>query len=94
MNILRIFQVLAVPTRFAIFRTLGAEGMTVSAVADAVGISTATASRHLSELRRVRLVEEHWRGREHRYRWPRDRRLVIGFEQLEAPSSAVPKLAS
>lgn len=93
MNIFRLIQVLAVPTRFAIFQILGAEGMTVSAVATAVGVSAATASRHLAELRRVRLIEGHRCGREHRYRWCQDRRLVIGFEQV-TPRSSVPRSAS
>lgn len=64
-----VFRAVADPTRRAIVESLGRHGeQTVGALAQALGQSVPTVSRHLAVLRAARLVEERRDGRHRIYR--------------------------
>src|ERR1700738_1590852 len=64
-----IFKVLADPTRRAIFERLRRDGdQTVHALTESAGVSQPMVSKHLSALKRARLVCLRRRGRETHYR--------------------------
>ena len=64
-----IFKTLADPTRRALFERLTRDGaQTVHALTDRAGVSQPMVSKHLSALKRARLVHGHRKGRETRYR--------------------------
>lgn len=87
--LLIVARALACPIRLHVLRLLGDEGMCVSAVADAAGISMSTASVHLSQLARAGLVTRVRVGRMRLYRWPR-RRLHLVFGEDENVSVTEP----
>lgn len=65
-----LFRALADETRLAVLARLAAarEPMTVSEIQSCCGVHLSGASRHLSQLRDVGLIESEKRGREVRYR--------------------------
>ena len=63
-----LFRVLADPTRRAIFERLTREGdQTVHALTERAGVSQPMVSKHLSALKRARLVRNRRKGRETHY---------------------------
>ncbi len=63
-----LFKALADPTRRAIFERLTREGeQTVHALTEYAGVSQPMVSKHLSTLKRARLVRNRRRGRENHY---------------------------
>ena len=63
-----LFKALADPTRRAIFERLTREGgQTVHALTERAGVSQPMVSKHLSALKRARLVRNRRRGRESHY---------------------------
>jgi DNA-binding transcriptional ArsR family regulator len=64
-----VFKALADPTRRAIFERLTRDGdQTVHALTERAGVSQPMVSKHLSALKRARLVRNRRKGRETRYR--------------------------
>lgn len=64
-----LFKALADPTRRAIFERLSREGEhTVHALTERAGVSQPMVSKHLSALKRARLVRDRRKGREAHYR--------------------------
>ena len=64
----RLFQALADPTRRAIFERLSRDGdHTVHALTEGAGVSQPMVSKHLSALKRARLVAHRRQGRETYY---------------------------
>ena len=64
-----LFRVLADPTRRAIFERLTRNGeQTVHALTERAGVSQPMVSKHLSALKRARLVRNRRKGRETHYR--------------------------
>ena len=64
-----LFRALADPTRRAIFERLTRDGdQTVHALTERAGVSQPMVSKHLSILRRARLVRHRRQGRETHYR--------------------------
>ncbi len=64
-----IFKALADPTRRAIFERLTRDGeQTVHALTKRAGVSQPMVSKHLSALKRARLVRNRRKGRETHYR--------------------------
>ena len=64
----KLFRALADPTRRAIFERLTREGeQTVHALTEYAGVSQPMVSKHLSALRRARLVRHRHEGRETHY---------------------------
>lgn len=63
-----LFKALADPTRRAIFERLTRDGaQTVHALTEGAGVSQPMVSKHLSTLKRARLVRHRRKGRETRY---------------------------
>jgi DNA-binding transcriptional ArsR family regulator len=63
-----LFKALADPTRRAIFERLTRHGgQTVHALTECAGVSQPMVSKHLSALKRVRLVRDRRKGRETHY---------------------------
>ena len=63
-----IFKALADPTRRAIFERLTRDGdQTVHALTESAGVSQPMVSKHLSVLKRARLVRNRRKGRETHY---------------------------
>ena len=63
-----VFKALADPTRRAIFERLTRDGeQTVHALTDRAGVSQPMVSKHLSALKRARLVRNRRQGRETHY---------------------------
>lgn len=63
-----LFKALADPTRRAIFQRLACEGeQTVHALTERAGVSQPMVSKHLSALKRARLVRNRRHGRETHY---------------------------
>jgi len=63
-----LFRALADPTRRAIFERLTRDGeQTVHALTDRAGVSQPMVSKHLSALKRARLVRNRRQGRETHY---------------------------
>ena len=63
-----VFRALADPTRRAIFERLAREGgQTVHALTERAGVSQPMVSKHLSALKRARLVHHRRKGRETQY---------------------------
>ena len=63
-----LFKALADPTRRAIFERLTRDGaLTVHALTDGAGVSQPMVSKHLSALKRARLVRNRRKGRETHY---------------------------
>jgi DNA-binding transcriptional ArsR family regulator len=63
-----LFKALADPTRRAIFQRLTREGeQTVHALTECAGVSQPMVSKHLSALKRARLVRNRRHGRETHY---------------------------
>jgi DNA-binding transcriptional ArsR family regulator len=63
-----LFRALADPTRRAIFERLARDGdLTVHALTDRAGVSQPMVSKHLSALKRARLVRNRRKGRETHY---------------------------
>jgi DNA-binding transcriptional ArsR family regulator len=68
-NANRLFQALADPTRRAIFERLARGGeLTVHALTDHSGVSQPAVSKHLTVLKRAKLVRHRREGRETHYR--------------------------
>jgi DNA-binding transcriptional ArsR family regulator len=68
-NTNRVFRALADPTRRAIFEELTRQGeQTVRALTDYAGVSQPAVSKHLTVLKRARLVRHRRAGRETHYR--------------------------
>src|SRR5580692_1970529 len=67
-----VFRALADPTRRAIFERLARDGeQTVHALTDRSGVSQPAVSKHLTVLKRAKLVRHRREGRETHYRaWP------------------------
>ncbi|MGB6744137.1 MAG: metalloregulator ArsR/SmtB family transcription factor [Terracidiphilus sp.] len=67
-----VFRALADPTRRAIFERLARHGeQTVHALTDYSGVSQPAVSKHLTVLKRAKLVRHRREGRETHYRaWP------------------------
>jgi DNA-binding transcriptional ArsR family regulator len=67
-----VFRALADPTRRAIFERLARHGeQTVHALTDHSGVSQPAVSKHLTVLKRAKLVRHRREGRETHYRaWP------------------------
>lgn len=64
----RLFKALADPTRRAIFERLARDGdQTVHALTERAGVSQPMVSKHLSALKRARLVRHRRKGRETHY---------------------------
>ena len=64
-----LFRALADPTRRAIFERLARNGeLTVHALTERAGVSQPMVSKHLSALKRARLVRHRREGRETHYR--------------------------
>jgi DNA-binding transcriptional ArsR family regulator len=64
-----VFRALADPTRRAIFERLARGGeQTVHALTDRSGVSQPAVSKHLTVLKRARLVKHRREGRENHYR--------------------------
>jgi DNA-binding transcriptional ArsR family regulator len=64
-----LFRALADPTRRAIFERLARDGdLTVHALTERAGVSQPMVSKHLSTLKRARLVQNRRKGRETHYR--------------------------
>ncbi len=64
-----VFRALADPTRRAIFEELSRKGeQTVHALTRSAGVSQPAVSKHLTVLKRARLVEHRREGRETHYR--------------------------
>src|SRR5271165_6360645 len=64
-----LFRALADPTRRALFERLAREGeQTVHALTECAGVSQPMVSKHLSVLKRARLVRNRHQGRETHYR--------------------------
>ena len=64
-----LFRALADPTRRAIFERLTRDGeQTVHALTERAGVSQPMVSKHLSALKRARLVHNRRQGRETHYR--------------------------
>jgi DNA-binding transcriptional ArsR family regulator len=64
-----LFKALADPTRRAIFERLTRDGeQTVHALTERAGVSQPMVSKHLSALKRARLVRNRRKGRETHYR--------------------------
>jgi len=64
-----LFRALADPTRRAIFERLTCDGeQTVHALTERAGVSQPMVSKHLSALKRARLVRNRRQGRETHYR--------------------------
>ena len=64
-----LFRALADPTRRAIFERLTRDGeQTVHALTERAGVSQPMVSKHLSALKRARLVRNRRQGRETHYR--------------------------
>lgn len=64
-----LFRALADPTRRAIFERLARDGeQTVHALTERAGVSQPMVSKHLTVLRRARLVRHRREGRETHYR--------------------------
>ena len=67
-NANHVFRALADPTRRAIFERLTRDGeQTVHALTDRAGVSQPMVSKHLSALKRARLVRHRREGRETHY---------------------------
>jgi DNA-binding transcriptional ArsR family regulator len=65
----RLFKTLADPTRRAIFERLTRDGeQTVHALTERAGVSQPMVSKHLSALKRAKLVRHRRQGRETHYR--------------------------
>jgi DNA-binding transcriptional ArsR family regulator len=63
-----LFKVLADPTRRAIFERLTRDGeQTVHALTECAGVSQPMVSKHLSALKRAKLVRNRRKGRESHY---------------------------
>ncbi|MGC2160832.1 MAG: metalloregulator ArsR/SmtB family transcription factor [Silvibacterium sp.] len=63
-----LFKALADPTRRAIFERLARDGdLTVHALTERAGVSQPMVSKHLSALKRARLVRNRRKGRETHY---------------------------
>ncbi|HEY0797352.1 MAG TPA: metalloregulator ArsR/SmtB family transcription factor [Acidisarcina sp.] len=63
-----LFKALADPTRRAIFERLSRDGaLTVHALTENAGVSQPMVSKHLSALKRARLVRNRRKGRETHY---------------------------
>jgi DNA-binding transcriptional ArsR family regulator len=80
-QLIRLARALSSPTRVAILRSLG-KGETVTSTSRRFAISPSTASEHLHLLRRAGLVTARWRGRDHVFELPRDRRVGIVIYRL------------
>jgi DNA-binding transcriptional ArsR family regulator len=64
----RVFKALADPTRRALFERLARDGdLTVHALTERAGVSQPMVSKHLSALKRARLVRHRRNGRETHY---------------------------
>jgi DNA-binding transcriptional ArsR family regulator len=64
----RVFKALADPTRRALFERLACDGdLTVHALTEHAGVSQPMVSKHLSALKRARLVRPRRKGRETHY---------------------------
>jgi len=64
----RVFKALADPTRRALFERLARDGdHTVHALTESAGVSQPMVSKHLSALKRARLVRHRRNGRETHY---------------------------
>lgn len=64
----RLFKALADPTRRALFERLARDGdQTVHALTERAGVSQPMVSKHLSALKRARLVRHRREGRETHY---------------------------
>lgn len=64
----RVFKALADPTRRALFERLARDGdLTVHALTASAGVSQPMVSKHLSALKRARLVRHRRNGRETHY---------------------------
>jgi DNA-binding transcriptional ArsR family regulator len=66
-------KALSCPTRLYVLQTLGAEGCTVSQVAETANISKTAAVYHLARLVAVGLATMTWRGRTRVFRWSKER---------------------
>lgn len=80
--LLAIVTALSCPRRLHVLRLLGHGGMSVSAVALAVGVSLSTASWHLHRLVDAGLATRHRAGRERIYKWPPTRVELVVREAL------------
>ena len=78
-EVLQVARLLACPARLAALRAVGERALDVTEVADAVGISLSTASRHLSLLRDAGMVRVRRSGRRRIYGLAR-RRWFVAME--------------
>jgi DNA-binding transcriptional ArsR family regulator len=72
-KILAIARAISVPSRLHLLQVLGEIGKSLSDAAAIVGVSPATAHRHLDVLTKAGLVSKTVRGRKSIYRWSRSR---------------------
>jgi len=72
-RLVTIARVLACRTRMNLLAAVGPTGCAVTEAARRVGISQPTATYHLARMAEVGLVRRTRRGREHIYRWGRER---------------------
>jgi DNA-binding transcriptional ArsR family regulator len=88
-SITPLLKALAVPSRLALYTSLGSAGKPLGQAARDLGLAQSTVSYHAAVLRRVGLVVMVPRGREHWYRWSKQRwYLVQGHEEPEVPKSS------
>jgi DNA-binding transcriptional ArsR family regulator len=76
-SITPILQALAVPSRLALYQSLGSAGKPLGVAARELGLAQSTVSHHAAVLRRVGLVVMVPRGREHLYRWSKRRWYLV-----------------
>jgi DNA-binding transcriptional ArsR family regulator len=82
-----IARAVACPTRFQLLRLLGEDGMSVTNVADDMGLAPSTVSHHLTVLVKAGLVAKTVKGREAIYRWSRNRWQLV---RTAPPAPAAP----
>lgn len=68
-----IARAVACPTRFQLLRLLGEDGMSLTNVADDMGLAPSTVSHHLTVLVKAGLATKTVQGREAIYRWSQNR---------------------
>ena len=91
--IVEIGHALGCAVRFRILRILGETGLSPTQAARIVGVTPATAHRHLGVLVRAGLVERKGRRRGCRYRWPRHRWELVCRDTAEEEHQGVPESA-
>jgi len=82
--VLSASRILACEGRLQVLRAVGADGRTVTEVAEMVGLSVSTTSVHLARLARARLVVRTRVGRRSIYRWTRVRWTLVRHREDEA----------